>query len=90
MNLYKCVITGKSYDPMKCSRRLLIESNNEINNWLLAYNTAPDSATEQGIVNVIRKVFELPDYDNTLHKGFTDEQAMAALANFTEFLAKKL
>ncbi len=87
MELFKSSIARLRFDPVKCSRRLLIESNNKLNEWIEQYSKDP--GVEESLVSVVRHVFDLPDYDNVTYTGYTDKQALELLSEFTEYIAKK-
>lgn len=85
MSLYKCPVTRLRFDPLRCARRLQIESGNKINEWIINRTFETDEA----LISVIRRVFELPAYDRNTYDGYTDEQVLSVLDNFTEWLSKK-
>lgn len=87
---YECAVTGKSYDPRKCARELFSVSDNKVNEWITVLDTKPDDyEVESKLVACVRKVFGLPDWDNDVYAGYTDQQVLDTLTQFNEYLAKK-
>lgn len=85
--LYHDPATEQRYDPIRCARLLNVESQGAVNEWIASY--VGNYEVEGKLVAVIRKVFQLPDYESATDTGFTDQQALDLLTGFSEFLAKK-
>jgi hypothetical protein len=81
---------NRVYDPLKCQRGLFKLSEGQINSWIDQYTQSPgDWETEERLVKVARQVFELPDYDTTIHEGYMDAEVLEILDGFNRYLSKK-
>lgn len=89
--MYVCPITERSLDPMQCIRRLNLKSKGEVNRWI-DERAAGVSVyeNEELIVDLVRNVFGMPEWDTEMHTGYTDEQVLRSLATFNEFISKNV
>ena len=89
--MYTCPVTKRTFDPIRCVRKLNVLSDGQVNTWI--DNREKDIerfANEELIVNLVRDVFDLPQWDAETHEGFLDGQVLKLLAAFNEFIAKKV
>lgn len=77
------------YDPLALQRKLIINSNGSLNNYLTTWtnkdSTEVQVATaEEMLVHVTRKAFNLASFDED--NNITDDIVLNCLTNFLEWL----
>lgn len=90
--IYRCPITGFSYDPLDIQRKLLTSSRGQINRWLELQRGEDELVAmdaEEKILPVVRGAFGLESVDKLTGKGVGTEACLQALNAYLRWVEAK-
>jgi hypothetical protein len=89
--IYKEEALGRTYDPLRVHRRLLLASGFEVNEWLADHDSddlEKRVRADEKLLPLIRDAFDLGEFRGDDY-GVLDSECFAVLERFNEYLQGK-